>query len=126
MNEVKVGVKITGDFKEIFDKQLALQEKVGCKVLNIDMKERERLTKEFILAMHAELSELLEWTNWKMWKKTKVDYTPERLSEIRFELIDILHFWVNLCLIWGIRPETVMNIYREKNTVNHKRQDEGY
>ncbi len=88
--------------------------------------DRERQSSHFILAMHAELSELLEWTNWKQHKKTRVAYDAKRLHEIHIELIDLLHYWMNLCIVWDLTPEEIVRIYEEKNKENHSRQERGY
>mgnify|MGYP001611189923 FL=1 len=124
--------------KELQEKQKALLERLDVPVAGFDDRFRksnmarywknviEKWNKEYILAMHAELSELLEWANWKHWKTEKVEYTDERINEIHIELIDILHFWMNLCIVWSLTPERIIELYREKNIENHKRQDKGY
>lgn len=124
--------------KELQEKQKALLERLDVSVTGFDDRFRksnmakhwkdyvEKWHKEYILAMHAELSELLEWANWKHWKTEKVEYTDERINEIHIELIDILHFWTNLCIVWSLTPERIVELYREKNIENHKRQDKGY
>lgn len=111
---------------ELFDKQSKLQARINGGLDNLSIEDKERWTKETVLAMHSELTEVLDWISWKHWKKTKVEYTQERIKEIHFELIDLLHFWINLCLIWGLDSGKVMDIYGEKNSINHKRQDNGY
>lgn len=88
--------------------------------------DREKQSSWNILAMHAELSELLEWTNWKQHKKTRVVYDAKRLNEIHIELIDLLHYWMNLCIVWDLTPEDIIRIYEEKNKENHDRQKRGY
>ena len=95
-------------------------------MISSHVRDKEKMSSWNILAMHAELSELLEWTNWKQHKKTRVEYTPERLKEIRIELIDILHYWMNLCIVWDLTPENIIRIYEEKNAENHERQNKSY
>ena len=114
--------------KHLQNKQKELQNRLtGIDVTAIDSdQQKEFWTKENILSMHAELSELLDWTNWKHWKNTRIQYDENRIKEIHLELIDILHFWTNLCLIWGLTPEKIVEIYNEKNKENHNRQDRGY
>jgi NTP pyrophosphatase (non-canonical NTP hydrolase) len=115
------------------NKQLQFQDRINVGdttstklMLSSHMPDRERMSSWNILAMHAELSELLEWTNWKHHKKTRVEYTPDRLKEMHIELIDILHYWMNLCIIWDLSPEDIIKIYDEKNDENHNRQEKGY
>ena len=115
------------DLKDLYERQIELQKKIGSRIdLPLTKEEREHWTKENVLAIHAELTELLDWTNWKSWKKTKVEYTPTRILELQMEIIDILHFWLNLCIIWGMTPDVIMARYIEKNSINHKRQESGY
>jgi len=99
---------------------------VAALMTSSNVLDREKESSQFILAMHAELSELLEWTNWKQHKKMRVEYTSERLKEIHIELIDILHYWMNLCIVWDLSPEDIIRIYEEKNKENHGRQEKGY
>ena len=42
------------------------------------------------------------------------------------ELIDCLHFFVNLLLCSGMSADEVYQMYMMKNKENHRRQDEGY
>jgi len=71
-----------------------------------------------ILAMISELAELLDEVNFKWWKNPKeLDY-----DAIKEELVDILHFYVSMCLKVGMSPDEVYKIYVEKNKENHMRQ----
>ncbi len=79
-------------------------------------------TKEMLLCIMAEAIETLDWIPWKHWKK------PEKpnADELAYEIVDMLHFWINLCFLWGIKPEDVLAIYMDKNKQNRKRQRKGY
>lgn len=122
------------DFLEqAFNKQIALQERIFVEdrtaadlMVSQNPLDRERISQWNILAAHAELSELLEWTNWKIHKKKRVIYDEQRLAEMHTELIDILHYWINLCIIWGLTPNNIIETFNKKNEVNHERQDSGY
>lgn len=122
-------------FEHLFKKQLELQKRIIDKTTgktmyelmrSEDIKDRERVSQHFVLASHAELSEFLEWSNWKMWKNARVEYTEAHMKEMHIELIDILHFWANLCIIWDLTPHKIVQLYSEKNAENHNRQDRGY
>lgn len=117
-----------GFFRLIFLKQVELNKKIGHDLLTIreDIHQRERFTKEYVLAMHAELTEVLDWMNWKIWKKTRVEYDEQRLKELRIELVDLMHFLINIMILWEMTPEMLEEIFLEKNKVNHERQDGGY
>lgn len=84
---------------------------------------KEELTLQFIVAIMAELGEVLEGINWKHWKKTKVEISKDY---IKLELIDIQHFLNNLYLIWDMNDEEVNTIYYLKNLENRRRQQSGY
>lgn len=84
---------------------------------------KEYFTKEYVTAIEDECAELRSWINWKTWKK---DRKVVNIEEVKYEIIDILHFWVNLCLIWGITPEDVYRYYMNKKKQNVVRQETGY
>jgi len=70
------------------------------------------------LAVISELSELLTEVNFKWWKNPKeID-----MSAVKEELIDILHFFVGMCLRTGMTSEELYEIYLKKNEENFKRQ----
>lgn len=106
--------------------QSELQDKIGARLDILTYEEKEKWSKENVLAMQAEIIEFISWMNWKHWKKTKVDYDKERIREIRLEIIDIFHFWMNLCIIWGMDAEMIEDYYITKQKINMKRQEDGY
>ena len=42
------------------------------------------------------------------------------------ECVDILHFWLLLCLKIGASPNEIFNAYYDKMQTNIRRQEEGY
>ncbi len=72
-------------------------------------------------AMTEEIKELDDELLWKWWSKDEID-----LQNIRVELIDILHFLVSAMICAGLTPDKVFDIYRQKHSVNLRRQDSGY
>lgn len=71
-----------------------------------------------ILAIISELSEVLDEVNFKWWKDPKaIDH--EKLTE---EIVDVLHFFVSMCLKAGIGPEELYEAYIRKNRENFARQ----
>jgi len=71
-----------------------------------------------VLAMIAELGELLNEVNFKWWKN------PKQIDQaaINEELIDVLHFFISMCIRAGMSAEDVYRIYVEKNKENFDRQ----
>ncbi|MDP2891740.1 MAG: dUTPase [Bacillota bacterium] len=79
------------------------------------------------LAVMAELSELLNEVNYKWWKNPKqVD-----MGAVKEELVDVLHFFVSMCIKAGLTAQELHDLYIQKNSENFKRQNglsdkEGY
>lgn len=96
--------------QERFD--TALVEKRG-----LDFDQETWIQKE-VLAIISELSEILDEVNFKWWKDPQpIDH--ERLKE---EIVDVLHFFVSMCIKAGIGPEELYHAYLEKNQENINRQ----
>ncbi len=79
------------------------------------------------LAIVSELAELLDEVNFKWWKNPR----PLNREAIKEELVDILHFFVSMCLKAGFTAEEIYQAYLAKNAENFRRQQglsdrEGY
>lgn len=102
---------------DIFDLQQAL---------NDDIKQRRNLTgisheqwiQKHTLAMLSEMAEVLDEVNFKWWKNPK----PVDESALKEELVDVLHFFVSMCLEAGMSPQELYERYIEKNRENFDRQ----
>ena len=70
------------------------------------------------LAMISELAELLEEVNFKWWKNPK----PVNPDNVKEELVDILHFFVSMCLRAGMDAQELHRRYLAKNQENFDRQ----
>jgi len=70
------------------------------------------------LAMVSELAELLDEVNFKWWKN------PKEVNEqaVKEELVDILHFFVSMCLKMDMTAEELFQMYLTKNKENFDRQ----
>jgi len=112
-------------FTNMLDEMMSMQKKFGSKFVdfdNLQIDEREKWTKEFILCCMDELSEILNWVNWKHWKSKQ----PVNEMEVKYEIIDLLHFILSLMLVWKMSPEDVFSMYIAKNRENNNRQERGY
>lgn len=70
------------------------------------------------LAMISELAELLDEVNFKWWKNPKeLNY-----DNIKEELVDVLHFFVSMCLRANMDANELCDIYMRKNKENFDRQ----
>jgi dimeric dUTPase (all-alpha-NTP-PPase superfamily) len=70
------------------------------------------------LALIEEVTELLNEVNYKWWKN------PKEINQtaVREELVDILHFYVSLCLSAGVSADDLFDTYLAKNKENYDRQ----
>ena len=69
-------------------------------------------------AIIHECVELRDEFNWKWWKQEKVINT----DNVKEEIIDIMHFTIELCLEAEIQPNDVIEQYKIKWNNNLKRQ----
>ena len=88
------------DFRHL----LTMQEEFGSKFCDFEVNRRENergvitnWSKVFIDCIDDELSEVINWLPWKHWKNYS-DFEIKK-TEIRFVLIDILHFVLSLNLL---------------------------
>jgi len=84
----------------------------------MSLEDKEKYTKDMILYLLEEVHELLREINFKSYRKAK---KPIVIENIKGELVDILHFYVNLCLVWDISPQDITSKFIEKNTKNLNR-----
>ena len=92
------------------------------KSLDEDIMERRKLEFPYevwmqkdILACMDELTELINELNWKWWK-------PLDPGAIRGELVDVLHFFVSMCIRSGMSAQDLFDGYIAKNRENFDRQ----
>jgi dimeric dUTPase (all-alpha-NTP-PPase superfamily) len=114
----------------VFHYQSKLQERLGTwDRIKGDPSLKQQWINQMILAMFEETVEIMRETPYKNpnfvpfgWKKTQLG-DPEKLKE---ELVDLLHFFVNLCIGADLGPDELVQRYLAKNKINHERQDNGY
>lgn len=114
----------------IMNMQKGFQERLGTDFANMGDEERAAFMRNHRGYLADEVAEALyEMPNYKMWKNYD-DMSPEKREvqwqKVRMELIDSLHFFVNLLLGAGMTAEEVYQMYLAKNKENHRRQDAGY
>lgn len=71
---------------------------------------------------------------WKKWKKAYSTYSDKKFSELserdqlecKFEIVDMLHFFINYASSIGMTAEEMYNMYMSKNKENRERQHRGY
>ena len=108
------------EYQQRFDTELADRRGLG----GVSM---EQWIQKETLAMLSELAELIDEVNFKWWKNEK----PVDIDKVKGELVDILHFFVSMCLKTGMDAGELHARYLEKNKENFARQNgqsdkEGY
>jgi hypothetical protein len=71
---------------------------------------------------------------WKKWKKAHEKYKTIKFNDLsavdqlecKFEIIDMLHFFMNYAISIGMTPKEMYNMYMSKNKENRERQSRGY
>ena len=71
---------------------------------------------------------------WKYWKKDFSKYANMKFSDLspadqlecKFEIVDMLHFFMNYAISIGMTPQELYNMYMSKNRENRDRQARGY
>ena len=84
---------------------------------NLEFSKEEWIQKE-VLAIVSELAELLAEVNFKWWKNPK----PVNDDNVKDELVDILHFFVSMCLKMNMSAGELYDMYILKNKENFDRQ----
>ena len=102
--------------EKIFEMHKLLDDDIAAR-RNLDFTTEEWMQKE-VLAMLSELSEVLDEVNFKWWKNKK----PLDTDALRGELVDILHFFVSMCIRSGMDADELFARYIEKNKENFDRQ----
>lgn len=107
----------------IFARQAELQARsFGVDLASLSDEDRSRFIRDMTLACTDELHEALAEVGWKPWASSR------HVNRDAFvgELIDALHFLVNLFLAVGASADEVTERYMAKADVNRKRQEDGY
>ena len=71
---------------------------------------------------------------WKRWKKAYDSFSDKKFSDLsssdqlecKFEIIDMLHFFMNYAASIGMTPQEMYNMYMSKNQENRRRQQNNY
>lgn len=107
------------ELQESFDTDLIKRRKLP------EIPWNEWIQKE-VLAIISEVGELLDEVSFKWWKDEDIDR-----DAVKEELVDILHFFISMCIKAGISSQDLYQAYIEKNRENFDRQNglsekEGY
>ena len=122
------------DLDWLLNLQLDLVKKIDKRMENdllvtIQMGKDEQRIKwmyHMIDAMHNELEEVRNELPWKSWRDYSKYKFEEKLPLIKEEVIDLLHFFLDMCLILGISADELRNAYKKKQQKNIDRQLNNY
>lgn len=113
------------DLSTLFELQRGLQRKLGYDLPWMSHRERVDYVRWNILAATDELHEALAETQWKPWKKVPDDEPLIDHNRYTGELVDVLHFVINLFLVADLDADEVIAKYLAKHEVNNRRHETG-
>lgn len=85
---------------------------------NLDYTKGEWVCKK-ALALMVELGEVVDEAKYKWWKNaTEIDD-----AKLKEEIVDVLHFFLGMCIDSGMTSDELFDIYIKKNQENYDRQN---
>ena len=116
--------------KTIMNTQKALQERLGYNFENMTDEQRAIFMRDHRGYLADEVAEALYempfYKSWKDYSKMSDEDKQAAWQKVKMELVDALHFFVNLLLAAGFTADELYKMYMAKNQENHRRQDAGY
>lgn len=109
--------KMNDKLDTIFQMQNALNEDIIAR-RGLEGIPDEVWIQKHMLAMLSEMAEVLDEVNFKWWKNSK----PVNHDALCEELVDVLHFYVSMCLKAGMDADELFRRYLAKNEENFRRQ----
>lgn len=110
----------------ILDSQQLFQNKLGYDFSKMNDSEKSKYLHEHTYFLIEEGTEMLRelkfhkpWKNYDSWGPEEHENAELKSKE---EAIDMLHFMMNIFLALGMDESEIINMYREKNKLNHDRQ----
>ncbi len=114
----------------IMQKQRELQERLGFNFSHMTPQQCAEYMRDNRGYLEDEVAEALYempfYKSWKDYSNMTEEETMEAWQKVRMELVDSLHFFVNLLLCAGFSADELFDMYMAKNKENHRRQDTGY
>ncbi|MED4262028.1 hypothetical protein [Priestia aryabhattai] len=110
------------------DSQKKFQERMGNIFEEMSLKEQAAYLKEHgyflmeeVMEMFREMPYHKSWKDYSGWDEVDLMQQHQLMKE---EAIDAFHFMINIFLVLGMDEEEVMKMYKEKNNLNYKRQED--
>lgn len=115
--------------EHMFDLQNKLQKKLGTWEKIKTDSDLQQFVNQQILAVHEEAVEIMRESAYKNPEMVKFGWKKGQqwnVKNYKEEVVDLMHFVMNLSLAVGMDAKEFYNRYCEKNGVNHDRKKEGY
>lgn len=84
--------------------------------------DRVKLSKEYLLSLHSELTEVLNNVPWKPHRFTQLSNRDQLLEE----LVDVLKYLLGLMQVWKVTPNELVRIFEKKSQVVEQRFNQDY
>jgi hypothetical protein len=146
-HQLPLDLTITPTFTEMLAMQKSLQERVMGPDFYSPYNSIGHVAEFFVSNAHALNDEIHETIDavggigkgfgsaaWKWWKKDYAqaqttplsDMHPEDLLELKYEIVDQFHFFMNQMVKIGMTADELASMYVAKNKENFDRQERGY
>ena len=114
----------TNNLEELFmlQEQFMKQLKIPYPV-DLDTHEGQDVVRKVMFFLTQEIYEAAEWMKNKPWRRT---VTPLNKTEFKLEVADMLHFFLEFCILIGMKPDELVSLYKTKLRENYDRQRRGY
>lgn len=151
MDHLRISSNNYPDMDTLFNTQASLQSFVADRLkiddigsVNLTIGQRVDWMLKMKHAFDDEFSEMMDAMGgidngkgaaaWKWWKGDNkdirdsdlTDLSEHDLKELKFEYVDMLHFFLNMGILLGMTGSEMMNMYMSKNAENIERQKNGY
>lgn len=116
---------VTDMLDEMFEAQSSFEAFMGHDIPAMDEKTRGEYVRLYTLMLEDELHEVLHeipfFKPWKKYSDVPAD-NEEAWQKARMEMVDVLHFFLIVCLGLGFTASELFAMYNAKLDENYKRQ----
>ena len=113
--------------KQLHEKYVSIESDKGILTslgtVDINTCKGQQIIKDFMWRITEEIGEAANCLKNKPWKTSEILTDEEHFKE---ELIDALHFFIELFILVGFDANSLYDYYFKKNKVNQFRQGSGY
>lgn len=103
--------------KSIIDRQKKFQTNF-FDIDSLSNEDKLKWTKEFVLCLHQELSEVMNSIDWKSYHTYDKTYSVDNTKE---ELVDCFKFLLNLMILWNMDENELVKLFNTKSDIVEQR-----